>query len=121
MVAPGAHGTDVVFAALADGTRRELLRAIVTGGPCTATELASTRDITRQAVAKHLAVLGEAGLVRGEREGREVRFRADTSPLASASDWIADTGAAWDRRLGRLAGLVDGGPRTHRMSDRRPE
>jgi DNA-binding transcriptional ArsR family regulator len=97
-----AADPDPVFAALADGTRRELLRAIVADGPCTATELASAREITRQAVSKHLAVLGQAGLVAGTREGREVRYSADTAPLGAATDWIASTGAAWDRRLGRL-------------------
>lgn len=105
---PGVHrDPDPVFAALADGTRRELLRAIVSGGPCTATELAAGRDITRQAVTKHLVVLGQAGLVAGTREGREVRYHADTTPLSCATDWIADTGAAWDRRLGRLQGILD--------------
>lgn len=101
---------DPVFAALADGTRRELLRAIVTSGPCTATELAADRDITRQAVTKHLVVLGEAGLVSGRREGREVRYRADTAPLSCATDWITETGAAWDRRFDRLKGLVGPSP-----------
>lgn len=91
-----------VFAALADGTRRDLLRAIAADGPVTATELAAARDISRQAVSKHLAVLGEAGLVEGRREGREVRYRADVAPLAAATSWIEDTGAAWDRRLDRL-------------------
>ena len=104
---PAESATELVFAALADGTRRELLRAIVADGPCTATELASERDITRQAVSKHLAVLGQAGLVAARRDGREVRYRADPAPLAVASDWIAETGAAWDRRLGRLKRLLD--------------
>lgn len=107
MTDPADLGADAVFAALADGTRRELLRAIVTDGPCTATELAADREISRQAVSKHLAVLGQAGLVTGRRDGREVRFRADTAPLAAATDWIAETGAAWDRRLGRLRDLLD--------------
>lgn len=98
---------DAVFAALADPTRRELLRQVAADGPCTATELAAERDISRQAVAKHLGVLGDAGLVVGHREGREVRYHAETAPLARASEWIEVTGAAWDRRLERLAGLVN--------------
>ncbi len=97
---------DRVFVALADGTRRELLRSIVTTGPATATQLAAGRDITRQAVAKHLAVLGEAGLVQGRRHGREVRYAADTTPLAGATEWIDETRSAWDRRLGRLRELL---------------
>ena len=102
------NDADAVFAALADGTRRELLRASATRGPTTATQLASTRHITRQAVAKHLSVLSDAGLVSGHRDGREVRFHADTEPLAAAREWIDATGAAWDRRLGRLRDLLNG-------------
>ena len=97
---------DRVFVALADGTRRALLRSIVTAGPATATQLAAERDITRQAVAKHLAVLGDAGLVHGERRGREVRYAADTAPLDGATAWIDDTRSAWVRRLERLEDLL---------------
>jgi DNA-binding transcriptional ArsR family regulator len=97
---------DEVFAALADGSRRDILRSIATTGPHTTTELAADREITRQAVAKHLRVLDRAGLVHGRREGREVRYEADLEPLTSATAWIHDTGASWDRRLGRLATVL---------------
>ena len=97
---------DAVFAALADGTRRDILRSIVSAGPLTATELAAEREISRQAVTKHLAVLDGAGLVTGHRSGREVRFDADTGPLVCATDWIDDTSAAWGRRLGALQHLL---------------
>lgn len=97
-------GTDVdaVFSALADGTRRQLYESIARGGPCTATELAADRPISRQAVAKHLDVLGRAGLVSARRAGRETRFRATPQPLAAARRWIDETEAAWDRRLDAL-------------------
>lgn len=101
-----AAGTDRVFAALADGSRRDILRSIATTGPHTTTELAAARSITRQAVAKHLQVLGRAGLVNGVRHGREVRYEAHLEPLRSATDWIHDTGASWDRRLGRLGDVL---------------
>ncbi len=99
---------DAVFAALADGTRRELLRAVADLGPTTATRLAADREISRQAVAKHLGVLDRAGLVVAERQGRETQYRADPAPLRSAVEWIDETGAAWDRRLHRLTELFDG-------------
>ena len=99
---------DAVFSALADPTRRELFETIARQGPCTATELAADRPITRQAVAKHLGVLGEAGLVTARREGRETRFRATPAPLAAARRWIEQTGAAWDRRLGALGRHLEG-------------
>ena len=64
-----------VFTALADDTRRALLASIASHGGATATELAAGTTITRQAVAKHLAVLSAAGLVAPLRSGRETRYR----------------------------------------------
>ena len=96
----GAAGA--VFAALADPTRLAVLRDVAERGPVTATELAGRLPVTRQAVAKHLAVLQEAGLVEHTRNGRENRFTATTAPLAEAERWLAEAGAAWDGRLARL-------------------
>jgi DNA-binding transcriptional ArsR family regulator len=95
-----------VFAALADPTRRAVLRDVAEQGPTTATEVARRLPVTRQAVAKHLAVLQEAGLVAPARAGRENRFSASTAPLAAAERWLADAGSAWDGRLERLAALA---------------
>ncbi len=92
-----------VFEALADPTRRAVLRDVAERGPVTATELATALPVTRQAIAKHLAVLRDAGLVAAERAGREHRFSATPAPLHEASRWLDATGAAWDDRLGRLA------------------
>ena len=58
-----------VFAALADPTRRAILAALASGGPATATDLADRLPITRQAIARHLAPLAAAGLVRGRAGG----------------------------------------------------
>ncbi|MGH9276020.1 MAG: ArsR/SmtB family transcription factor [Acidimicrobiales bacterium] len=96
-----------VFEALADATRRAVLRDVAERGPVTATELAADLPVTRQAIAKHLAVLREAGLVDQERAGRETRFSATPGPMADASQWLAATGAAWDDRLGRLAARLE--------------
>lgn len=103
-----------VFEALADPTRRLVLRDVAEQGPRTATELAAGLPVTRQAVAKHLAVLREAGLVRPERQGRETRYSATLGPLTDAGRWLTNTGAAWDDRLERLARRArdrDGTPR----------
>jgi DNA-binding transcriptional ArsR family regulator len=97
------HLAGAVFSALADPTRRAVLRHVAERGPVTATELAGELPVTRQAVAKHLAVLEEAGLVAPQREGRENRFTATTAPLAAAERWLAEAGDAWDDRLARLA------------------
>lgn len=93
---------DAVFAALADGTRRTVLRTVVTDGPITATTIADDLPVSRQAVAKHLQVLQAAGLVRSERAGRESRYEASTGALRAAVDWIEATDAAWSRRLDDL-------------------
>jgi DNA-binding transcriptional ArsR family regulator len=69
----------------------------------TATDLATGFQVSRQAVAKHLGTLRDAGLVSAERHGREMRYQLTPAPLIDAVEWIADVGAAWDRRLDRLA------------------
>ena len=91
-----------VFEALADPTRRAVLRDVAEHGPRTATEVAAELPVTRQAVAKHLAVLRQAGLVEPERAGRETRFSATLAPLTEAGRWLARAGDAWDGRLRRL-------------------
>ena len=91
-----------VFAALSDPTRREVLQALAAGTGGTATELSASIPVSRQAVAKHLAALADAGLVTGERSGREVRYRLTPRPMADAASWMADLGAEWDGRLEAL-------------------
>jgi DNA-binding transcriptional ArsR family regulator len=97
-----ADGADAVFEALADPMRRRLLAAIAQH-PATATELASELPITRQAVAKHLSSLSQAGLLARERSGRDVRYRVTPAPLSGAASWMAAVGGQWDQRLARLA------------------
>ncbi len=97
---------DGVFSALADPTRRAVLRSLADEGAATATELASRFPISRQAVSKHLSLLENVGLVEGERAGRELRFRLTPEPLSDAVEWIKAVDAAWTGRLGNLARLV---------------
>jgi DNA-binding transcriptional ArsR family regulator len=80
-----------VFAALADPTRREIARLLAEQGPQTQIELAARLPITRQGVAKHLALLADAGLVE---------------PFEAAALWMASVGAQWDRRLDALRKLL---------------
>lgn len=94
--------TDAVFEALSDGTRRGLLSRLGEVGEATATELAAELPVTRQAVAKHLAALADAGLVSSARTGREVRYRLTPAPLSDAMAWMATVGGEWDERLAAL-------------------
>lgn len=94
--------TDRVFAALSDPTRRTVFDLLVQAGPASATRLADRLPVSRQAVAKHLAVLEGAGLVTRERTGRETRFQANPEALDEVSQWIGQVGATWDARLRRL-------------------
>lgn len=99
-----------VFAALADPTRRHVIETLVRDGSTSVPALSASLPITRQAVAKHLAALGDAGLIERAPEGagREVRYRLRAGALAPASDWLSATAAAWDDRLARLKRSVEG-------------
>jgi DNA-binding transcriptional ArsR family regulator len=96
-----------VFQALADPTRREVFALVARGRARTATELAAALPVTRQAVAKHLAILEDARLVDSERAGRAMCFHATPAPLSEAIEWMAQVGGQWDERLGRLRAAVE--------------
>jgi DNA-binding transcriptional ArsR family regulator len=98
---------DAVFAALGDPTRRQVVEMLAREPSVTATGLAAELPISRQAVSKHLAALGSAGLVRRHRSGRETLYELQPQPLEQASDWIAEVGAEWDDRLARLQRLLE--------------
>jgi DNA-binding transcriptional ArsR family regulator len=98
---------DAVFSALADPTRREVILRLSADGAATASALAEEIPVTRQAIAKHLAALEDAGLVASERVGRENRYRLTPGPMAEAMTWMASVGAEWDERLSRLSRLME--------------
>jgi DNA-binding transcriptional ArsR family regulator len=99
--------TDPVFTALADPTRRRIVEILARRPTETATGFAAELPISRQAVAKHLATLRRARLVRAARAGRETRYSLDAEPLAGVSDWVELVGAEWDARLERLRRSLD--------------
>jgi DNA-binding transcriptional ArsR family regulator len=97
-----------VFAALADPTRRLILATLASGGPATATDLAARLPITRQAIAKHLALLAEAGLVTAEPgERRRVRYRLHSTPMRVAQQFLAALARDWDGPLDALQDHLD--------------
>jgi len=92
-----------VFTALADPSRRTILGALASSGPATATDLAARLPITRQAIAKHLALLTEAGLVVAEPgERRRVRYRLQSAPMQLAQQYLAALARDWDSPLDAL-------------------
>ena len=94
-----------VFDALGDPTRRHIVESLVRQ-EASATQLAAELPVTRQAVAKHLAALREAGIVDSRKQGRETLYRVNTEPLDAAAAWIVRVGGEWDARLARLRDLV---------------
>jgi DNA-binding transcriptional ArsR family regulator len=92
-----------VFIALADPSRRGILAALASVGPATATDLADRLPISRQAIAKHLALLAEVGLVTAELgERRRVRYRLRSAPMQVAQQFLAALARDWDDRLDAL-------------------
>lgn len=102
-----------VFAALSDPTRRRLIDWLASGETGTATDFAARLPISRQAVARHLGELADAGLVTATRHGKEMRYRLVPEPLGDAGSWLQQRAAMWDRALERLTDHVtapDQGP-----------
>jgi DNA-binding transcriptional ArsR family regulator len=98
---------DRLWSAVGDPTRRRMLDLLLVDGTGTATSLSDQLPVTRQAVAKHLAVLDRAGLVHGTAAGREHLYQVDRTQLARAAAQLADVGSSWDGRLRRIARLAE--------------
>jgi DNA-binding transcriptional ArsR family regulator len=109
-MAPDIEGVaEQVFVALADPTRRTILTALATDGPATVTELAARLPITRQAIAKHLALMADAGLLTPEPgERRRVRYRLRSAPVQLAQQYLAALAHGWDDRLDALHAHLSG-------------
>jgi DNA-binding transcriptional ArsR family regulator len=92
-----------VFVALADPSRRAILATLASRGPATATDLADRLPITRQAIAKHLALLSDAGLVTAQQgERRRVRYHLRSAPMQVAQQFLAALARDWDGSLDAL-------------------
>jgi len=96
-----------VFAALGDETRWSILAALG-DGDASASALAERLPVTRQAIAKHLAVLQEVGLVEPLRVGREIRYRVVGGELSAAAQRLDAFSAVWDRRLAAIKKIAEG-------------
>ena len=101
-----AHAAPV-FAALGDETRLGLVVRLCAEGPLSIVRLSDGMDVTRQAVTKHLHALADAGLVHGERKGREQIWRIEVRRLADAQRWLDWISTQWDEVLKSLRVVVE--------------
>lgn len=99
--------TAPVFAALGDETRLHLVARLCDEGPQSIAKLTEGSDVTRQAVAKHLRVLEDAGIVRGSREGRESVWQLEPRRLDVARRSLGVISARWDSAIERLRAMVE--------------
>jgi len=97
---------DRLFHALGDPTRRAIVEKL-SEGPVSVSRLAEPLDITVTAVAQHLDVLEECGLVHTEKIGRVRTCRLVPGGFAVLEQWIRDRRSLWERRLDRLGELLD--------------
>jgi DNA-binding transcriptional ArsR family regulator len=98
---------DELWSAIADPSRRKVLDLLVSQGAVSASGLAGRVPFSRQAVAKHLVVLEEAGLVSRRKQGREVLYQVDPGRLDQAVRAMAELAAQWDRRLTAIKRLAE--------------
>lgn len=92
---------DRAFAAIADGSRRQVLRRLG-DGPASISQLADAAGMTVTGMAKHVHVLEEAGLVSTEKVGRTRQCRLGSERLDDAMSWITFYQRLWERRLDGL-------------------
>jgi DNA-binding transcriptional ArsR family regulator len=109
---------DELWSAVGEPSRRQVLDLLVGNGAVSASWLAGQVPFSRQAVAKHLAVLEQAGLVTRRKEGREVLFQVQADRLDQAARAMAELAARWDRRLGAIKRLAEA---AHAESKKRQE
>ena len=99
----------LLFAALGDQARLRIVSRLCDDGPLSITRLTAGSHVTRQAVTKHLRVMGKAGLVRNTRRGRESVWQLNHRRLADARRYLDMISSQWDVALGRLKAMVERG------------
>ncbi|WNB90925.1 metalloregulator ArsR/SmtB family transcription factor [Bacillus sp. NEB1478] len=95
-----------VFKAIADPTRREVLR-LLSENERPISEIADHFDITRTAVTKHLQILTDAELITGRKEGREKIYHLNPEPLTEVKQWLSYYEKFWSNKLAMLRHIVE--------------
>lgn len=97
-----------VFQAIADPTRREVLR-LLAANELPISKITSHFPISRTAIAKHLHILSEAKLVRGKKVGREKIYQLHPEPLVELKEWLSYYEQFWNNKLSMLKTVVESG------------
>ncbi|MGX7873282.1 ArsR/SmtB family transcription factor [Mesorhizobium sp. ORM6] len=103
--APRAARLDAVFAALADPTRRAIIKRL-SRGEARVTEVAEPFDMSLNAVSKHIRVLEASGVVERHRKGRDHILSINTASLDEVDGWIERTRHYWEKRLDAMERLL---------------
>src|SRR5262245_32372538 len=109
MVTLSNQQQDRVFKALADPTRREILR-LLRGGRRTVGGLAATFRTNRPAISKHLRLLRQAGLVSTRKQGAASMCALNGKPLRAVNEWLQEYQTFWDEKLRNLKKHVEENP-----------
>ena len=97
---------DLMFQALADPTRRQIVKRL-SEGPASVSELAAPLPMSLPAVVQHLQVLEQSGLVTTQKVGRTRTCSLDTGSLSQVEKWINDRRIGWQKRFDRLGAFLD--------------
>jgi len=105
MTEPDENRADALFHALADRTRRDIMRRVLAGEHSVST-LAARYDMSFAAVQKHVAVLEKAGLLTKRRSGREQLASGDVQAVRSVASLLSDLEQVWRGRVARIDDLI---------------
>jgi DNA-binding transcriptional ArsR family regulator len=101
-----AQDLDKIFAALADPTRREIVR-MLSHGPVIVSDLAKPFDISLPAISRHLRILQDSGLMTQDKQGRERRCLLNPESLKEVSNWAESCREFWSQRFQALENLLE--------------
>jgi DNA-binding transcriptional ArsR family regulator len=102
----GDEQLDATFAALADPTRRAILKRLASG-QASVNQLAEPFAMTQPAISKHLKVLERAGLISRGRDAQRRPCRLEANRLAQANEWLENYRQFWEGSFERLDALLD--------------
>jgi len=106
MATTKAQSQQVIFRAIADPTRREIL-SLLRAGPLAVGELAGNFDTSRPAISKHLRLLKSAGLIVARQQGTANICELNARPLRAVNDWLSDYRSFWKATLRGLKKHVE--------------